>query len=99
MSTALPSDRMAGMEAVEGRSLWQDARNRLFRNKAAVVSMILLAIIATLAVAAPWISAHPFDMVYWDRIQAPPDFANAHWFGTDGNGRDLFARTKGRFGH
>jgi oligopeptide transport system permease protein len=26
-------------------------------------------------------------------IQAPPDFANAHWFGTDGNGRDMFVRT------
>jgi oligopeptide transport system permease protein len=23
----------------------------------------------------------------------PPDFANAHWFGTDANGRDLFVRT------
>ena len=23
----------------------------------------------------------------------PPDFANAYWFGTDGNGRDLFVRT------
>ena len=23
----------------------------------------------------------------------PPDFANQHWFGTDGNGRDLFVRT------
>ena len=22
----------------------------------------------------------------------PPDFANAHWFGTDNNGRDLFVR-------
>jgi oligopeptide transport system permease protein len=28
-----------------------------------------------------------------ERILAPPDFANAHWFGTDGNGRDLFVRT------
>ena len=22
----------------------------------------------------------------------PPDYANAHWFGTDNNGRDLFVR-------
>jgi oligopeptide transport system permease protein len=39
------------------------------------------------------LSPHPYDEIYWDRIQAPPDFANSHWFGTDGNGRDLFIRT------
>ena len=46
-----------------------------------------------LALFAPWLSPHPYDEVYWERILAPPDFANAHWFGTDGNGRDLFVRT------
>ena len=45
------------------------------------------------AVFAPWLSPHPFDEVYWDRIGMPPDYANAHWFGTDENGRDLFVRT------
>lgn len=76
-----------------GRSLWQDARRRLFRNRAAVTSLIILAFILLLAIFAPLLSPHPYDEIYWDRIQAPPDFANAHWFGTDGNGRDLFVRT------
>ena len=49
--------------------------------------------IAGLALFAPWLSPHPYDEIYWERILAPPDFANAHWFGTDGNGRDLFVRT------
>jgi oligopeptide transport system permease protein len=83
----------AAIAAVEGRSLWQDARRRLFRNRAAVVSMVVLAIIALLALLAPLLSPHAYDEVYWDRIQAPPDPANAFWFGTDGNGRDLFVRT------
>ncbi len=87
------SDGMAGVEELEGRSLWQDARNRLLRNKAAVVSMIVLAVFALLAVVAPLLSPHAYDEIYWDRIQAPPDFVNGHWFGTDGNGRDLFVRT------
>jgi len=86
-------DTLAGIQEIEGRSLWQDARDRLLRNRAAVVSMIVLGIVALLALVAPWISPHPFDEIYWDRIQKPPDFANAHWFGTDGNGRDLFVRT------
>jgi oligopeptide transport system permease protein len=93
MSLAARRDVLTAAAEVEGRSLWQDARRRLFRNKAAVASMVLLALIATMAALAPWLSPHPYDEVYWERIQAPPDFANAHWFGTDGNGRDLFVRT------
>src|SRR5258708_4566695 len=80
-------------QEVAGRSLWQDALARLARNRAAVVSLALLAVIALMAVLAPWISPHPFDEVFWDDVRTPPDFAKAHWFGTDANGRDLFART------
>lgn len=86
-------DRAAGLEEIVGRSLWKDARVRLFRNKAAVVSMVLLGVITLMAIFAPYLSPHAYDEIYWDAIQAPPDFANAHWFGTDGNGRDLFVRT------
>jgi oligopeptide transport system permease protein len=93
MSLAARRDALADVAEVQGRSLWQDARRRLLRNRAAVVSMVVLAIIAGLALFAPWLSPHPYDEVYWERILAPPDIANAHWFGTDGNGRDLFVRT------
>nr|WP_085942893.1 oligopeptide ABC transporter permease OppC [Hahella ganghwensis] len=77
---------------IKGRSLWQDAWRRLLQNKAAVVSMVLLGIIALMAIFAPWLSPYPYDEIYWDYIQAPPNFDNAHWFGTDSNGRDLFIR-------
>lgn len=86
------ADLLAQAGEVEGRSLWQDARRRLLRNRAAVVSMVVLALITLAALLAPWLSPHPFDEIYWDRIGMPPDFANAHWFGTDNNGRDLFVR-------
>lgn len=82
-----------GEVEVRGRSLWQDAFRRLIRNRAAVVSMVILVLIAGLAILAPYVSPHALDEVYWDRIQVGPDFANAHWFGTDSNGRDLFVRT------
>ncbi|WP_369602942.1 oligopeptide ABC transporter permease OppC [Hahella sp. SMD15-11] len=77
---------------IKGRSLWDDAWRRLMQNKAAVVSMVILAIITLMAILAPWLSPHPYDEIYWDRIQVPPDFEHAHWFGTDSNGRDLFVR-------
>jgi oligopeptide transport system permease protein len=80
-------------EEIAGRSLWQNALARLMRNRAAVVSLVVLAAIALLAVFAPFLSPHPFDEVYFDEIGAPPNFASAHWFGTDANGRDLFVRT------
>jgi oligopeptide transport system permease protein len=83
-----------GAEAAPaGRSLWSDARRRLFANRAAVTSLVLLAIIAALVLLAPWIAPHPFDKVYWDRVSSPPDVAEGFLFGTDANGRDLFART------
>ena len=93
MAISAAHDRLAPVAEIKGRSLWADAWRRLLRNKAAVVSMVFLAVIVLMAVFAPLLSPHPFDEVYWDRIGAPPDFANAHWFGTDGNGRDLFVRT------
>jgi oligopeptide transport system permease protein len=93
MSFASRGEALAGPAEIRGRSLWQDARRRLLANRAALASMILLAIVALLALLAPLLSPHPYAAVYWDRIQAPPDLANAHWFGTDGNGRDLFVRT------
>jgi oligopeptide transport system permease protein len=93
MTEAATPAASGDLEEIAGRSLWQDALTRLKRNRAAVVSLFVLAFIALLAILAPYLSPHPFDEVYWDAIRAPPDFANAHWFGTDANGRDLFVRT------
>jgi oligopeptide transport system permease protein len=87
----LATPQNTATEDVAGRSFWQDALARLVRNRAAVVSLALLAVITLLAVLAPWISPHPFDEVFWDEIRAAP--SASHWFGTDDNGRDLFART------
>jgi oligopeptide transport system permease protein len=93
MTIVVAPPPIGAAEEIAGRSLWQDALTRLMRNRAAVVSLVVLAVIALLAIFAPLLSPHPFDEVYWDRIGSPPDFANAHWFGTDANGRDLFVRT------
>src|SRR5215469_7654917 len=83
----------AAMYEVAGRSLWQDALVRLRRNRAAVASLVILGIIALLAIFAPLLSPYAFDDVDFDAVRMPPDLAQAHWFGTDGDGRDLFVRT------
>jgi oligopeptide transport system permease protein len=58
-------------EPVVGRSLWADARARLIRNRAALGSMILLALIALACIFGPLFTGHPFDKVYPDYVRAP----------------------------
>jgi oligopeptide transport system permease protein len=58
-------------EPVVGRSLWVDARARLFRNKASVTSMILLGLIALACIFGPYFTGHPFDRVYPDYVRTP----------------------------
>lgn len=55
----------------KGRSLWDDARDRLLANRAAVASMIVLVLIALLSVFGPILSSHNFDTVYRDYVKVP----------------------------
>src|SRR5215212_1225170 len=77
---------------IRGRSLWQDAWLRLHMNKAAIVSMAILVILAVAIVIGPWLSPYRFDQLDWQRTWAPPSLANGYWFGTDSLGRDLLTR-------
>jgi oligopeptide transport system permease protein len=54
-----------------GRSLWQDARNRLMRNRAAIASLIVLGLMALGCIAGPWLTGHPYDRVYPDYVRVP----------------------------
>ncbi|WP_199053887.1 ABC transporter permease subunit [Aquitalea sp. ASV15] len=78
--------------AVEGRSLWRDARLRFFRNKAAVLSLIVLAFITLACVFGPMVLPHTYEDTDWDAMGIAPTLANTHWFGTDALGRDLLVR-------
>jgi len=78
---------------VVGLSPWQQAWRRLLNNKAAVVSLVLLLVIAILCIFGPLFSPWELDSVDWDSMGTPPHFQTAHYFGTDSNGRDLFVRT------
>ncbi len=60
--------------AVKGRSLWDDARDRLLANRAAVASMIVLAAITLISILGPMLSPHPFDKVYRDYVKVPASF-------------------------
>ena len=93
MATGLPGQGSAAMEtaAVKGRSLWDDARRRLLRNKAAVVSMVLLAALIVLAVLGPYVTPFRYDQITKSDVWAPP-LTGGHLLGADSLGRDLLAR-------
>ena len=77
---------------IKGRSLWVDARRRPFLNKAAVISLITLIIIATVSIFGPFFLQYDFSDTDWGSIYQPPSFKTGHYLGTDGNGRDLLVR-------
>ncbi len=79
--------------APAGRSPWRDARVRFMRNRAAVASVVVLALIALACVFGPMLLPNAFDSVDWNLMSAPPTRAGWHLFGTDELGRDLLVRT------
>jgi oligopeptide transport system permease protein len=88
-----PTGRVAPVKQaiIGGRSLWDDARARLFRNKAAVVSMWILGVIILIAVFGPMVWVNDYKAISDARTIAPT-MENWHVLGTDIQGRDLLAR-------
>jgi len=76
---------------LKGRSLWDDARRRLLRNRAAVASMILLLTMVLLAAVGPYLAPYPFDQINKNDVWSPPLTAG-HLLGADALGRDLLSR-------
>ena len=83
-TTSLPA-------AVHGRSLWDDARRRLMRNRAAVTGMVMLVCLVVAAVIGPWLVPFTYDAVNKGDVWAPP-LTQGHILGADALGRDLLAR-------
>ncbi|MBI1405798.1 MAG: ABC transporter permease subunit [Caulobacter sp.] len=77
--------------AVKGRSLWDDARRRLLRNKAAVAGMVVLGLMLLLSIFGPLLVPFAYDTVTKTDVWAEPG-VRGHLIGADSLGRDLLAR-------
>jgi oligopeptide transport system permease protein len=77
--------------AVKGRGLWDDARRRLARNRAAVTGALVLATLVMLAVVGPWLVPYRYDEINKDDVWLAP-LVHGHLMGSDALGRDLLAR-------
>ncbi len=73
-----------------GPTHWQEALRRLKKNPVAMVSLVLIMLILLLAILGPVFSPYTYsEQDFSVKNQGP---SAAHWFGTDGLGRDLFTR-------
>ncbi len=98
LSRAPDAEAMIGVEAVQGRSLWQDARSRFFRNKAAVAGLVVLIFVFVFAFFGQVLAQWSNEEVDWAMLgnvseMGQPSIGNGHYFGVDELGRDLYART------
>ncbi len=60
------------------------------RHPTVIAGAAVLIVMALIALLAPWIAGDPMKISPINRLKAPGD---AHWFGTDFLGREVFART------
>ncbi len=92
-STLIPGmrDGSKDMQAVAGRSLWDDARRRLFRNRLAVAGMAVLGLLVLAAAIGPFLVPFAFDEVTKTDVYLRP-LQSGHLLGTDYIGRDMLAR-------
>jgi oligopeptide transport system permease protein len=73
--------------------LGRDALASLGRDRTAMVSAAILAILALAALAGPSLLDFREDEIDWAHMAVPPFEAPGHWLGTDRLGRDLLVRT------
>ena len=71
-------------------SLWRDALRRLYKNKPATISAILLGLMVLGALMTPLIAPYDYEVQNLDLGATPP--SAAHWLGTDIFGRDLLTQ-------
>lgn len=74
------------------RTLWSDARRRFFRNRLAVIGLIIVLFFFFLALFANVLAPHPYDHAYFTKVLLFPFQDPAHPLGTDDVGRDYLSR-------
>lgn len=81
------------MYEIKGRSLWADALHRFMRNKAAVTSVVVFALIVVACYIVPYLGLRAPDDLGFYESWGRPNLETGYLLGTDANGRDLFVRT------
>ena len=88
---------LAAEEQTSGRSLWADARTRFMRNKAAIISLVILVLIVLFSFVGPYFAVWTYEQIDWNTMGSAatlgmPSIETGHYFGTDDLGRDIYSR-------
>ncbi len=74
------------------RSLLSDAMRRLVRNRLALASLAIVAVLVLIAVFAPLVATHDHTKPNFGEGAQYQGVSRDHWLGTDGIGRDWYSR-------
>jgi len=84
------SSSLSRSDVEQGRSLWQDAIARLWKNRLAMIGLYVLSFMVLIALLTPWIAPYSYEAQKLDIGAVAPNAQ--HWLGTDTFGRDLLTR-------
>ncbi|HTF58010.1 MAG TPA: ABC transporter permease [Planctomycetota bacterium] len=84
------SDPLETLAEVESRSPGRMALRRFFKNRRAVICIVLLAIVGLATLIVPWVTRHDYRESDWEYTYGKPN--GTYWMGTDALGRDLMVR-------
>ncbi len=92
MTGAATNENTANLltDAEQGSSLWQDAWQRLKKNKMAVGGGAVLLLFVVVALLTPWLAPYAYETQNLDLGASPP--SADHWLGTDVFGRDVLTQ-------
>ncbi|MBX3000426.1 MAG: ABC transporter permease [Caldilineaceae bacterium] len=74
------------------RTLWQDAARRFFRNRLAVVGLVIVSFFLFLAIFADFLAPYPYAKVDFANVRVLPMVNPNYPLGTDEVGRDYLSR-------
>ena len=74
------------------RTLWRDAVRRFFRNRLAILGLVIVGVFIFFALAADFIAPYPYDYAFFTKVLLTPFQDPDHLLGTDNVGRDFLSR-------
>ena len=76
MTDATAASATVAAKPVVGRSLWGDAWARLKANKAAMISLYYLILMAVVCIVGPFFVSHQYTTIYPDYVRTAPSFSS-----------------------
>lgn len=76
MTDAAAASATVAAKPVVGRSLWGDAWARLKANKAAMISLYYLILMAVVCIVGPFFVSHQYTTIYPDYVRTAPSFSS-----------------------